>query len=142
LLLGNLVRNSIFKISKKTHMSDKDLKSRTKRFTLNILDIVDEIPYNASSKVIIYQISKSGTSVGANYRASCRARSDNEFLSKMNVVLEEADETLFWLEIIQERNLLKNDKIKSAILEANELVSIFVTIIKNTRKRVENEKQK
>jgi four helix bundle protein len=123
-------------------MSDKDLKSRTKRFTLNILDIVDEIPYNASSKVIIYQISKSGTSVGANYRASCRARSDNEFLSKMNVVLEEADETLFWLEIIQERNLLKNDKIKSAILEANELVSIFVTIIKNTRKRVENEKQK
>ena len=123
-------------------MSDKDLKSRTKKFTLNILDIVDEIPYNTSSKVIIYQISKSGTSVGANYRASCRARSDNEFLSKMNVVLEEADETLFWLEIIQERNLLKNDKIKSAILEANELVSIFVTIIKNTRKRVENEKHK
>lgn len=123
-------------------MSDKDLKSRTKKFTLNILDIVDEIPYNASSKVIIYQISKSGTSVGANYRASCRARSDNEFLSKMNIVLEEADETLFWLEIIQERNLLKNDKIKSAILEANELVSIFVTIIKNTRKRIENEKHK
>ncbi|WP_445455230.1 four helix bundle protein [Flavobacterium sp. HNIBRBA15423] len=123
-------------------MSDKDLKSRTKKFTLNILDIVDEIPYNASSKVIIYQISKSGTSVGANYRASCRARSDNEFLSKMNIVLEEADETLFWLEIIQERNLLKNDKIKSAILEANELVSIFVTIIKNTRKRIENEKLK
>ncbi len=123
-------------------MSDKDLKSRTKKFTLNILDIVDEIPYNASSKVIIYQISKSGTSVGANYRASCRARSDNEFLSKMNIVLEEVDETLFWLEIIQERNLLKNDKIKSAILEANELVSIFVTIIKNTRKRIENEKHK
>ena len=123
-------------------MSDKDLKSRTKKITLNILDIVAEIPYNASSKVIIYQISKSGTSVGANYRASCRARSDNEFLSKMNVVLEEADETLFWLEIIQERNLLKNDKIKSAILEANELVSIFVTIIKNTRKRIENEKHK
>ncbi len=123
-------------------MSDKDLKMRTKKFTLNILDIVDEIPYNASSKVIIYQISKSGTSVGANYRASCRARSDNEFLSKMNIVLEEADETLFWLEIIEERNLLKNDKIKKAILEANELVSIFVTIIKNTRKRIENDKNK
>lgn len=123
-------------------MSDKDLKIRTKKFTLNILDIVDEIPYNVSSKVIIYQISKSGTSVGANYRASCRARSDNEFLSKMNIVLEEADETLFWLEIIEERNLLKNDKIKKAILEANELVSIFVTIIKNTRKRIENDKNK
>lgn len=81
-------------------MSDKDLKSRTKRFTLNILDIVDEIPYNASSKVIIYQISKSGTSVGTNYRASCSVRSANEFLSKTNVVLEEADETLFCLEII------------------------------------------
>ncbi|MVO10391.1 four helix bundle protein [Flavobacterium sp. TP390] len=123
-------------------MSEKDLKTRTKSFTLSILDIVEEITPTISSKVIIYQISKSGTSVGANYRASCRARSDKEFLSKMNIVLEETDETLFWLEIIKERNLIKNDKIKKAILEANELVSIFVTIIKNTRKRIENESQK
>ncbi len=123
-------------------MSEKDLKTRTKSFTLSILDIVEEIAPTISSKVIIYQISKSGTSVGANYRASCRARSDKEFLSKMNIVLEETDETLFWLEIMQERNLIKNDKIKKAILEANELVSIFVTIIKNTRKRIENESQK
>ncbi|MCO6162739.1 four helix bundle protein [Flavobacterium sp. NRK F7] len=123
-------------------MSEKDLKTRTKSFTLSILDIVEEITPTISSKVIIYQISKSGTSLGANYRASCRARSDKEFLSKMNIVLEETDETLFWLEIIQERNLIKNDKIKKAILEANELVSIFVTIIKNTRKRIENENQK
>lgn len=123
-------------------MSEKDLKTRTTSFTLSILDIVEEITPTISSKVIIYQISKSGTSVGANYRASCRARSDKEFLSKMNIVLEETDETLFWLEIIQERNLIKNDKIKKAILEANELVSIFVTIIKNTRKRIENENQK
>ena len=119
-------------------MSEKDLKTRTKSFTLSILDIVEEIAPTISSKVIIYQISKSGTSVGANYRA----RSDKEFLSKMNIVLEETDETLFWLEIMQERNLIKNDKIKKAILEANELVSIFVTIIKNTRKRIENESQK
>jgi len=98
-------------------MSEKDLKTRTKSFTLSILNIVEEITPTISSKVIIYQISKSGTSVGANYRASCRARSDKEFLSKMNIVLEETDETLFWLEIIQERNLIKNDKIKKQYLK-------------------------
>lgn len=84
-------------------MADYDLKLRTKKFSLSIIDIVDLIPPKVSTKVISYQLAKSGTSVGANYRASLRARSDKEFISKMNIVLEESDESMFWLEIIQEK---------------------------------------
>jgi four helix bundle protein len=76
---------------------------RTKKFSLQILEIVDLLPISIATKVVSYQIAKSGTSVGANYRASCRSRSDNEFVSKMNIVLEESDESMFWLEIIQEK---------------------------------------
>src|SRR5690606_40134154 len=71
---------------------------RSKQFSLMILEIVDLLPPSVSTKVISYQIAKSGTSVGANYRATCRARSDNEFISKMNIVLEESDESMFWLD--------------------------------------------
>lgn len=84
-------------------MADYDLKLRTKKFSLSIIDSVDLIPPKVSTKVISYQLAKSGTSVGANYRASLRARSDKEFISKMNIVLEESDESMFWLEIIQEK---------------------------------------
>lgn len=113
-----------------------NLKLRTKQFSLMILEIVDLLPPSVSTKVISYQIAKSGTSVGANYRATCRARSDNEFISKMNIVLEESDESMFWLEIIKEKNWIKSEVIEKAWNEANELTSIFVTILKNTKRRV------
>lgn len=119
-------------------MSEKDLKQRTKAFTIRILDLVDKLPFSTVNKVIANQLARSGSSVGANYRASLRARSDNEFLSKMNIVLEEADETLFWLEIIDEKGIIENKEIQPLIKEANELVAIFVTTIKNTRTRLNN----
>lgn len=119
-------------------MSEKDLKIRTKNFTIAILEIVDKLPSTTVNNVIANQLAKSGSSVGANYRASLRARSDNEFLSKMNIVLEEADETLFWLEIIDEKGIIENKEIQQLIREANELVAIFVTTIKNTRNRLNN----
>lgn len=115
---------------------DYDLKIRTKNFSLMILDIVDLLPNTTSTKVVSYQLAKSGTSVGANYRASCRARSDNEFLSKMNIVLEESDESLFWLEIIQEKGWLNEAVVAQAVKEANELTAIFVAVIKNTKARL------
>lgn len=82
---------------------ENNLKLRTKQISLMILEIVDLLPSSVSTKVISFQIAKSGTSVGANYRASCRARSDNEFISKMNIVLEESDESMFWLEILKKK---------------------------------------
>lgn len=115
-----------------------DLKIRTKKFSLQILEIVDLLPSSIATKVVSYQIAKSGTSVGANYRASCRARSDNEFVSKMNIVLEESDESMFWLEIIQEKKWINNEIVDMALKEANELTSIFVAILKNTKTRINN----
>lgn len=115
---------------------DYDLKIRTKKFSLMILDIVDLLPNTVSTKVVSYQLAKSGTSVGANYRASCRARSDNEFVSKMNIVLEESDESMFWLEIIQEKGWINKTVVADAVKEANELTSIFVAILKNTKARL------
>ncbi|WP_246014013.1 four helix bundle protein [Flavobacterium dankookense] len=115
---------------------DKDLKNRTKQFTINVLNFAESLEYSIVKKVIVNQITKSGSSVGANYRSACRGRSDAEFLSKMNIVLEEADETLFWLEIIEEMNWKNNEELKLLLKEANELTAIFVTIIKNTKNRI------
>ena len=116
-------------------MTSEQLKSRTKQFSLSILDLVEKLPVTASSKVIIYQIAKSGTSVGANYRAVCRSRSDREFISKMEIVLEEADETLFWLEIISEKQWLENELLNPILKETNELTAIFVSSLKTVKSK-------
>ncbi len=92
-------------------MNKIDLKNRTFRFARNIIDLVELLPKNKATNIISYQIIKSGTSVGANYRAAIRARSNKEFISKINIVLEEADETLFWLEIIKTKNWLDEEKL-------------------------------
>lgn len=115
---------------------ENDLKIRTKKFSLAILDLVELLPNSISTKVVSYQLTKSGTSVGANYRASCRSRSDNEFVSKMNIVLEESDECMFWLEIIKEKKWIPDTVVNDAWKEANELTSIFVAILKNTKNRM------
>ena len=115
---------------------DKDLKNRTKQFTIGIFNFAESLDYSIVKKVVVNQITKSGSSVGANYRSACRGRSDAEFLSKMNIFLEEADETLFWLEIIEEMNWKNNDELQRLLKEANELTAIFVTIIKNTKNRI------
>ena len=82
-------------------MTNDELKYRTKQFSLLVLNLVEKLPNSISSRVVINQLAKSATSVGANYRAACRARSDREFVAKLNIVLEEADETQYWLEIIE-----------------------------------------
>lgn len=107
-----------------------ELKLRTKQFSISIFEIVDLLPNKASAKVVSYQLAKSGSSVGANYRAACRARSDKEFIAKMNIVLEESDETMFWLEIIKEFRWIDSNIIEKMLKESNELTAIFVTILK------------
>lgn len=106
---------------------NEDLRKRTKRFSITIIDLVEKLNLSIPQKVISYQLVKSGTSVGANFRAARRARSDKEFVSKLNIVLEEVDESCFWLEIIREKKWINVD---SELKEANELTAIIVTILK------------
>ncbi len=90
-----------------------DLKERTKKFSLAIIDLIDKLPKTISGRSIGSQLVRSGTSVGANYRAVCCSRSDKKFISKMNVVLEEADECCFWLEIISVKEWIDNQKLNA-----------------------------
>lgn len=108
-------------------MTPLELKARTKLFALRILKLVAALPKNIEGRAIANQLVRCGTSVAANYRAACRARSKVEFVAKMGVVLEEADETQLWLELIIEGNLLPSERIQPLLSEANELVAIFVT---------------
>ncbi|MBI2967545.1 MAG: four helix bundle protein [Bacteroidetes bacterium] len=108
-------------------MTPEELKKRTKLFALLILKVVKALPKCKESDVIGYQILKAGTSVGANYRATCRSRSPSDFVSKITVVEEEADESAFWLELIIESGLLNNELVHSALKEADELTAIFTS---------------
>ena len=92
--------------------------------------MVELLPKNKAINVISYQLLKSGTSVGANYRAALRGRSDREFVSKMNIVLEEADESLFWIELIKHKNWISGKLLDDLVREANELTAIFVSTLK------------
>ena len=116
-----------------------DLKERTKQFSLAIIDLIEELPKTISAKTVAAQLIRSGTSVGANYRAVCRSRSDKEFISKMNIVLEEADECCFWLEIILTKNWIDNEKVNVNLKEANELTAIFVSSLKTINNKLNSE---
>src|SRR5690606_3959238 len=101
-------------------MKKEDLKNRTKRFAVDTIRFVNSLPKSKANDVISYQVLKSATSVAANYRACLRGRSTSEFISKMNIVLEEADESLFWFEIIEETNeRLEGEKLKFLLKESD-----------------------
>ena len=106
-------------------MSKAELLTRTKAFGLRILKLMDHLPRNTSGRAIGSQLVRSGTSVGANYRAACRSRSRAEFAAKLGVVAEEADETVYWLEVIRDGNLLPAKKLTELLKEADELPAIF-----------------
>jgi four helix bundle protein len=107
-------------------MNPEELKDRTKQFALRVLKLVAAMPKTIEGRAIANQLVRCGTSVAANYRATCRARSKAEFIAKIGVVLEEADEALLWLELIAEANLLPPKRIDPLLAEANELVAIMV----------------
>ena len=108
-------------------MTADELKLRTKQFALRVIRLVAALPKTIEGRAIASQLVRSGTSVAANYRAACRARSRSEFVAKMGVVLEEADETQLWLELIIDSKLLPIIRVKPLLEQANELVAIFVT---------------
>jgi four helix bundle protein len=101
------------------------LKARTKRFALDVLALVDTLPAAGTSVRIGWQLCDAATSVAANYRAACRARSDAEFAAKIGIVLEEADESLFWLELLLEREVGDPALRRPLLSEADELTAIF-----------------
>lgn len=116
-------------------MTPDELKARTKRFALEILRLCDAMPKTTSGRAIANQLVRSGTSVAANYRAACLARSRAEFGAKIGLVLEEADETAFWLELLEDSNILRDPQIKPLLREAVELRSIMFASRKKVAER-------
>ncbi len=125
-------------------MNEHEMKERTKNFAFRILDLADALPRTRSGNVIAGQI-RSGTSVAANYRALCRAKSRADFVNKTSIVEEEADESCFWLELLFDRGLLAARRVQPLLKEANELTAIFVASRKTAVSRqrpFENQKSK
>ena len=115
-------------------MTPKELKGRTKRFAVDVVQLTRELPNTLDGRQIGQQFLDSGTSVAANYRSACRARSHAEFVSKMGVVEEESDEALFWLELMVESKLVTQERAAKLMKEADELTAIFVASLKTAKR--------
>jgi four helix bundle protein len=108
-------------------MTERELLDRTKKFALRVFKLVGALPRTIQGKAVAAQLIRSGTSVAANYRAACRARSKPEFIAKLGVVEEEADESAFWLELIIETDLLRAGNVKPLLTQAGEIVAIMAS---------------
>ena len=114
--------------------NNDQLRPRTHAFALRIIRLVDSLPRSRSASHIGHQVLRSGTPVGANYRAACRARSAAEFLAKLGIVEEEADETAFWLTVLADSGLMEKDRLEPLMCEANEITAMVVASIKRSRR--------
>jgi four helix bundle protein len=109
------------------------MKNRTKHFALLAIRLCRRLPPSQEQRIIVRQLLRSATSVAANYRAACRARSSADFISKLGLVLEEADESLFWLELLVDAGIARPEHIALPMKEANELVAIFVASLRTAK---------
>ncbi len=107
-------------------MNETDMKTRTKRFALDVIHLIAQLPKTVEARVVGNQLVRSGTSVGANYRAACRGKSKADFVAKLGIVEEEADESCYWLEIIIDGNILAVEQVQALLKEANEITAIIV----------------
>jgi four helix bundle protein len=114
-------------------MNENEMKKRTKQFGLRVIKLVESLPNSQTARTIGNQLLRSGMSVGANYRAACRGRSKPDFIAKAGISLEEADECLYWMEMLQEAGVVPAEKMKDLMKEADELVSIFTASIRTAR---------
>lgn len=126
-------------------MDKNEFMARTRDLALQILNFVKDTQKNEMTRVLNYQIIKSGTSIGANYRAACRGRSKAEFIAKMGIVEEEADETLYWLDLYKESGVANSKDIEAISKETNEILSMVVSpsilpekIIRNLQSEIRN----
>ena len=111
----------------------EELRARTKKFALRVIRLFKNLPRSSEAQILGRQLLRSGTSVGANYRAAGRARSAAEFSAKIGIVLEEADESVFWLECLIETGIVKRELLQDLLKEANELVAIFAASYRTAR---------
>jgi four helix bundle protein len=119
-------------------MRKEDLKCRTRQFALAVIGLVDSLPRGRIADVLGQQLLRSGTSVGANYRAACRARSVADFIAKMGLVEEELDESAYWMELLVEARVTSSDKVEPLVRESDELLAITVSSIKTAKARRES----
>ncbi|MCX5804316.1 MAG: four helix bundle protein [Proteobacteria bacterium] len=117
-------------------MNKDDMKHRTKQFALDVIKCVESLPKGKTTDVLGRQLLRSGTSVGANYRAACRAKSTADFISKMGIVEEEADEAMYWMELLIDEGFVDLNSLESLMKEADEILAITVSSIKSTRMRI------
>jgi four helix bundle protein len=111
-----------------------ELKRHTKSFAVRIVNLFRSLPHSPDAQTLGKQLLRSGTSVGANYRAVCRARSQAEFISRMGIVVEEADEAVFWLEWMGETGIIRPERTQNLLDEANELVAIFGASLRTSKR--------
>jgi four helix bundle protein len=116
-------------------MDEKTFKTRTKKLAVAIIEQTDKLPRSRAADVIARQIIRSGTSIGANYRAACRAKSTADMINKMKIVEEESDETAYWLEILVEAELVEQDQVAGIYKERNEVLAMTVASLKTLRNR-------
>jgi four helix bundle protein len=127
-----VVRNCEFNLESMKRDSEV-MKRRTKAFALRILKLYQSLPKTGEARILGQQVLRSGTSIGANYCAACRGRSRAEFSAKLGIVLEEADETVFWLDLMRESAIFPEAKLKDLCQEAHELVAIFVASVRTVK---------
>src|SRR6185295_611255 len=116
-------------------MNEREFKSRTKEFALRVIKLVSSLPKEPVGDVVGRQLLRSGTSVGANYRAACRGRSAADVVNKLGFVEEEADESLFWMELLVDAQVVSAKRLAALMTEANELIAMVVASIKTLRHR-------
>ncbi len=122
-------------------MTPDDLKRRTKAFTLRVMRLVSSLPHTPQGRTISQQLMDSASSVGAIYRAVCRAKSQRDFVAKLGIVVEEADESAYWLELVIESEMLNADLVQPLLVEAGEITAIMTASLLTARKRLQNQKR-
>jgi four helix bundle protein len=116
-------------------MTQREMKERTKRYALRIIKLVDALPTSTSVRVIGKQLLRSGTSVGAKYRSACRAKSTADFISELAIVEEEADESIYWMELLVDSGVVKRSRLASLMDEADQILAIVVGSIKTLKRK-------
>jgi len=117
-------------------MDSAAFKARTKKYALRVIKVVQSLPKSSAADVLGRQLLRSGTSVGANYRAACRGKSKADFLNKMKIVEEECDESLYWMELLVEAGLVRASRLNALMAEGDEIIAIVVSAAKTTRGRL------
>jgi four helix bundle protein len=123
-------------------MSPDELKLRTKKFALRVIKLYRSLPKEKDAQVLGHQMLRSGTSVGANYRSACRARSQADFISKITIVEEEADETSYWIELLFESGIMKKQLLEDLLKESNEITAIFTSSGSTAKSKISNPQSK